>query len=345
MTEGNQFFDDFDKESQSSLFNAMAGVMELTAKQPLSPINPKDNLKISGTAREDGDQEDSDDQCLFFDGEDSQEAIEDLLMRDNSEGTSTTSKAIPEMKVFRISTWTKTNLRNNTPFDLNNYVKEEMEDEFEKNHSIQEKDYATDDDSKDTITPVKVKSRSKSSTRPRRDVTYKTILRKCRKYYQTKFNKVTNFLKRKKKEPCSFYKASILKFIDSWFEFKTNLNVSFHLGCLLYPAEMTRGIESFVYPDGVKAFTPKKVVKRKIETHKQQVDKLHSILYKFTHEKLDKFISIPELAAIFINFIENGAGDDVNKAEFKSEYESLMKRWQKTLSKCKKVRGVATLFD
>jgi hypothetical protein len=108
---------------------------------------------------------------------------------------------------------------------------------------------------------------------------------------------------------------------------------------------MVRGIDSFVYPDGVKTFTPKKVVKRKIETHKEQVDKLHSILYKFTHEKLDKFIAIPELAAIFFNFIKNGAGDDVDDDEFKNEYEDLIIRCNKTLSKNKKVKGVATLFQ
>ena len=108
---------------------------------------------------------------------------------------------------------------------------------------------------------------------------------------------------------------------------------------------MIRGIESFVYPEGVKTFTPKKVVKRKIETHKQQVDKLHSILYKFTHEKLDKFISVPELATIFLNFILNGAGEDVKSEEFMAEYEDLSKRCNKTLFKCKKVKGVATLFD
>lgn len=176
-------------------------------------------------------------------------------------------------------------------------------------------------------------------------MTYKTILRKCRKYYQTKFNEETGYLKSKKKEPCSFYKACILKFIDTCITTETHINLSFHLGCLLYPQEMTRGIESFVYPDGIKTFTPKKVVKRKIETHKQQVDKLHSILYKFTHEKLDKFISVPELAAIFLNFIENGAGKDVACDEYKEEYADLSKRWHKTLSKCKRVKGIATLFD
>lgn len=185
----------------------------------------------------------------------------------------------------------------------------------------------------------------KQLKRPRRDVTYKTILRKCRKYYQTTFNEMTGYLKGKKKEPCSFYKACILQYMNESFEFKTSLDVSFHLGSLLYPQEMIRGIDSFVYPEGVKTFTPKKVVKRKLEVHKAQVDKLHSILYKFTHEKLDMFIAVPELATIFLNYIQYGAGDDVEDKEYKFEFQDLTRRCLKTLSKTKKVKGIATLFD
>ena len=197
----------------------------------------------------------------------------------------------------------------------------------------------------DNSEAAEVSKKLRQLKRPRRDVTYKTILRKCRKYYQTKFNEITGYLKQKKKEPCSFYRKCVLQFIEENFQFQTHLNVSFHLGALLYPQEMVRGIESFVYPDGVKPFTPKKVVKRKIETHRQQVDKLHSILYKFTHEKLNKFILVPELAAIFLNYIHFGAGKDVEDKEFSYEFSDLTKRCNKTLAKTKKVKGIATLFD
>jgi hypothetical protein len=183
----------------------------------------------------------------------------------------------------------------------------------------------------DNSDAAEVSKKLRQLKRPRRDVTYKTILRKCRKYYQTKFNETTGYLKQKKKEPCSFYRKCVLQFIEENFQFETHLNVSFHLGALLYPQEMVRGIESFVYPEGVKPFTPKKVVKRKIETHRLQVDKLHSILYKFTHEKLDKFILVPELAAIFLNYIQFGAGKDVEDKEFSYEFGDLTKRCNKTL--------------
>ena len=259
---------------------------------------------------------------------------EEIITRENSKMTAEAPKSQTEEKVFKISVCEKKSAEVETPIK-----------EMKISSSNKENDDNHTELDQNEISTLKAPKSTKPSKRLRKDVTYKTILRKCRKYYQTSFNDVTGYLKSKKKEPSTFYRACILKFLKGDFQFDTRLNVSFHLGCLLYPQEMVRGIESFVYPDGVKNFTPKKVVKRKIETHEQQVDKLHSILYKFTHEKLDKFIAVPELAAIFMNFIQYGAGDDVTDEEFREEYEDLTKRCQKTLSKSKKIKGVATLFN
>ena len=326
-------FHQIEKHSDGSIFDDMVDAIMKEEK----PVNGSEIQEIS-QKHELIDQNEhlsihnSIDHCLLFDMPHGEEVEEELANRDNSKATQASAKVAPEEKIFKISTCNKKLVDN-----LKAPNKETAKDEIKM-----EEDNKTEIDPNEQIEELPVPKQSK---RPRRDVTYKTILRKCRKYYQTKFNEETGYLKSKKKEPCSFYKACILKFLENKFEFETHLNVSFHLGCLLYPQEMIRGIESFVYPDGVKTFTPKKVVKRKIETHKQQVDTLHSILYKFTHEKLDKFISVPELAVIFLNFIQNGAGDDVNSAEFIEEYEDLSKRCNKTLSKCKKVKGVATLFE
>ena len=117
------------------------------------------------------------------------------------------------------------------------------------------------------------------------------------------------------------------------------------MGALLYPQEMIKRIESFVYPNGIKNFTPKKVVKRKLDTHKQQVDKLHSILYKFTHEKLEKFIAVPELAVIFLNYIEQVNPGDMGDEDSVKHMKDLTKRCKKSISKSRKTKSVVTLFD
>lgn len=179
----------------------------------------------------------------------------------------------------------------------------------------------------------------------RKDVYYKTILRKCRKFYQQKFNSHTGFMRNKKKEAWSFYRDWIFKFIEEVVSIKTNLNISFHMGALLYPQEMIKRIESFVYPNGIKNFTPKKIVKKKLETFKLQVEKLHSILYKFTHNKLEKFISVPELAVIFQNYIEKSGDLESDDELFQKHIKDLLKRCKRSIGKSRKTRSVVTLFD
>ncbi len=233
ISDSDNLFDDFDEQSQSSLLDVMVGAIKIPNKEQVPTPNQLDNFNIIILDNTEHDVHESVDHGLLSDGFEKDEDMEDLLVRDCSKATSTTAKVVPEKKIFKISTWTQKNGGHSRLNIKPNLTKE----------APVIKENVTEVDSKEVITPV---LEAKPTKRPRRDVTYKTILRKCRKYYQTKFNKITGYLKGKKKEPCSFYRACILKFIESSFEFNTNLNVSFHLGCLLYPTEMTRGIESFV---------------------------------------------------------------------------------------------------
>lgn len=323
----------FEDGSEGSIFDEMVDAImyedkpleEEILNQKLPEIEPLDK-KI-----EMNDDKSEDEGLLFKFPIEIQEPAKEVI-QEKPEVESKIFPVVEKEKIFVISTHNK---------KMVDKPKDDIKDAIKIQIPLEE-DNMTELDQSETL---QLSQKTKQQRRPRRDVTYKTILRKCRKYYQTQFNKTTGYLKQKKKEPCSFYKNWVLKYVKESFNFETHLDVSFHIGSLLYPQEMVRGIESFVYPDGVKNFTPKKVVKRKIEVHKEQVDKLHSILYKFTHEKLDKFITIPELAAIFLNFIQNGAGKDIESEEFKYEYEDLTKRCTKTLSKCKKVKGIATLFE
>lgn len=323
----------FEDASEGSIFNEMVDAImfeDQAAKAPRDKQEDEKNHSVEGNSDE-NDQNGNDD-CILFKFPAGELGQPEVSSQSCNKTASTQSPAKEGDGIMDISKDDQ-KLVDTPENDFKEVIKIQIEEE---------EDNLTEMDPSEVL---EVTKKLKQLKRPRRDVTYKTILRKCRKYYQLEFNETTGYLKRKKKEPCSFYKNCILKYLEESFKFETHLDVSFHLGALLYPQEMIRGIESFVYPEGVKTFTPKKVVKRKLETHRQQVDKLHSILYKFTHEKLDKFIAVPELAAIFLNYIQNGAGSDVEDKEFKYEFIDLTKRCTKTLSRCKKVKGVATLFD
>mmetsp|Transcript_20481 Transcript_20481/g.23650 ORF Transcript_20481/g.23650 Transcript_20481/m.23650 type:complete len:207 (-) Transcript_20481:103-723(-) len=202
-----------------------------------------------------------------------------------------------EKKSFTSSAITKPSVNKNedNQTDVDPNEQREELDEIAEEDKEELKD--AEDDGKDT----KFK---------RRDVILKTVLRKCRKFYQKKFNSHTKFLKNKKKELSSYYKNCIEQFIAECLPFDTNLNLSFHMGALLYPQEMIRSAEKFVFPNGTKSSARKKLVKKKVKVYQDQVDILHDILYKFSREKLERFLAIPELAYIFLYYIENGGEED-----------------------------------
>lgn len=220
-----------------------------------------------------------------------------------------------------------------TEVDPSEWNKDEEDPEQDLRNDEEDKQ-EVDDDNDEEWTGAKSK---------RRDVILKTLLRKWRKYFQKLFNNHTKFLKNKKKELSWYYKNCIDKFIEEWIPIDTSFNLSFHMGSLLYPQEMIRWIEKFVYPDGIKSSSRKKLMKKKISTYKDQVDILHDILYKFSKQKLEKFISIPELAIIFLYFIEN--------SNEWSSWDTEIKICQELVKKCKKIKSskkskrIATLFD
>lgn len=105
-------------------------------------------------------------------------------------------------------------IRNESPEEIGapnfgDIIKEKIEyvDEKKEEDNQTEIDYA-DEEEKDS------EDSHEFPKKQRKDVSYKTILRKCRKYYQQLFNAHTGFLRNKKKEPCSFYRDCILKFIE-----------------------------------------------------------------------------------------------------------------------------------
>lgn len=87
-----------------------------------------------------------------------------------------------------------------------------------------------------------------------------------------------------------------IEFLNKEGTFEEN----FYLACLLYPQDLSRNIDIFI---------AKKEIPTK-ENHKEYknlVAKIHDTLYKYSHDKLDFFVSKPELADLFMYFYNNGA--------------------------------------
>lgn len=88
---------------------------------------------------------------------------------------------------------------------------------------------------------------------------------------------------------------------------------NFYLACLLYPQDLIRNIDIFL----------SKTEKSKSEQKelKTTAQNIHDTLYKYSHEKLDFFVSKHELSFLFCYFYEKGAGSDKNDPKFIEEYE------------------------
>lgn len=68
---------------------------------------------------------------------------------------------------------------------------------------------------------------------------------------------------------------------------------------------MTKHIDSFFEADKDQRIKIRKELRAKI-------NKVHDVLYKYSHEKLDKFLQVKELAYIFLYFEKSSISDQMD---------------------------------
>lgn len=79
-----------------------------------------------------------------------------------------------------------------------------------------------------------------------------------------------------------------------------SFNKNFYLAWLLYPQDLARNVDLFIEQNEI-------VTKESHKRYKDIVTKIHETLYKYSHEKLDYFVAIPEISDLFMHFYEHGA--------------------------------------
>lgn len=114
------------------------------------------------------------------------------------------------------------------------------------------------------------------------------------------------------------------KFNKEFLKLEGTFEQNFYLACLLYPQDLSRNIDIFV--------KMKKGQKAKKGQWRDVADRVHQTLYKYSHDKLDYFASLPEIAFLFCHFYEKGAGSEINNPKFSEEYEIIRTKWMDTLN-------------
>lgn len=158
------------------------------------------------------------------------------------------------------------------------------------------------DEKEDNLTPeddpdfcYKAPRKQKFEYNKRKDVILKTILRKCRRILQDDFNGLTDYFQNRKMQGHQFLKDCVLRFHDSIPNKPEQLDLVFYLGAILYPQEMNRGVDCFFECDKKDRVKQRKFYRAKIQ-------KVHDVLYRYSHEKMDYFVKVPELSYLYTLF-------------------------------------------
>jgi hypothetical protein len=107
---------------------------------------------------------------------------------------------------------------------------------------------------------------------------------------------------------------------------------NFYLACLIYPQDLSRNLESFVS----KIEDPDIESDCLKEIYKSIIHKIHDTLYKYSHDKLDFFVSKVELASLFCYFYTEGAGSDKSDPKYAEEYELIKNKCLDRINRCRR---------
>lgn len=137
----------------------------------------------------------------------------------------------------------------------------------------------------------KKRSRLAAPRRRRKDIVYKSLFRRCRKYYQSEFNDFCNYAKVKKRRAANFYYEQMKKFVQNKYGDCNQEELVFFMAALINSKDMIKSAKYFINEESFD---------EKIE----EINKVHDILYKFTHEKMNQFFEYSQLNFLFKNYVD-----------------------------------------
>lgn len=161
----------------------------------------------------------------------------------------------------------------------------------------------------------------------RRDVTFKTILRECRRYFQNQISNLTGFISSKKARNDDYMYTCMKRFNLEILGTSGTFRQNFYLACLLYPQDLSRNLDRFLEHKEDNNMSEHR------KTHKEIIQKIHDTLYKYSHEKFEYFASVPEISFLFCYYYENGAGPDKENPKFVEEYEYIRNKCMDSLNR------------
>lgn len=169
--------------------------------------------------------------------------------------------------------------------------------------------------------PTKTRKRRKLFSR-RKDVIIKTLLRKCRKFFMQDFNAKTNYMKQKRRFTSVIYHKLLKSYLTSVLKVNDDSSLTAFLGAFIYQQDLEDNIESFADTN----LSPTII--------KDNSDKIHEILYKYSHQKFRTFSKIQDFLPIFMHFYINGSEDLRADPEYSLGLEIIKDQLHSSLQEC-----------
>lgn len=160
-----------------------------------------------------------------------------------------------------------------------------------------------------------------TTTKKRKDVILKTVLRKARKFFQVELTKLTGFICSKKEKKDDPLVPSLQQLLAELPTAHPKMELLFFLGCLVYPQDTKRNVEKFI--------SSEESTQEKSSNYLSLIQKIHDILYKYSHEKLESFCKVPALAHLFCHYYETSS--DKTDPNYSEGYDYVHDQCQKTL--------------
>lgn len=293
---------DFQPEQNEDEGHAIKLAQE--AETPENPIHDVSNSKLYNST------EKSDDFSCRRESTENCDSLSDSKMKEVSVGNEVEKVEKSEKKA---------------PSPTPDIVKPTQGEKLSKNLSSKKEE--EDEDLKPEDDPdfcYKAPRKQKFEYNKRKDVILKTILRRCRRVLQDDFNDLTGYFPNRKMQGHQFLKDCVMKFYEAIPNKPSQLDLSFYLGAMLYPQEMSRGVDCFFDCDKKERVKQRKFYRAKIQ-------KVHDVLYRYSHEKMDYFVNVPELSYLYVLFYQKETKQEVDDQYYLNGATEIYERCKETL--------------
>lgn len=136
--------------------------------------------------------------------------------------------------------------------------------------------------------------------RKRKDIVFKSLLRRCKKYFQNEFDHFWNYSKVKKRRAKNYFFENVWQYVDKTFGSSEADNLAFYFASFINSKDTKCRFVDYYFEQNNRKLTDEEGL---TIDPQDEVQNIHDILYKFTHEKMYLFFKCKQLSSLFKHYV------------------------------------------